>query len=88
MILTNKSIVDENAQKKLIDSSGKIDKEMLDKEILLDTNDLNKSVLESNKTFLGNFKFGSFLMNRHSYKNRLRRSGRLSKVSLYSSLTN
>ena len=48
----------------------------------------NKSAMELNNSFLGKFRFESFTLRRNSFYNRFRRKERISKISLYSSLTN
>ena len=49
---------------------------------------LNKTVLESNNLFLGSFRIESFSFRRHSFGNKFKRRERISKISLYSNLTN
>ena len=47
----------------------------------------NKSFMDLNKSFFRNFRFESFSLRGSSFSNRFRRKERISKLSLYSSLT-
>ena len=74
---------------KSFQSSDIVDKDnLMNEEKLLNGSILNKSVFELNNSFLGKFKFESFSIRRHSFGNRFKRKERISKISLYSSLTN
>jgi MFS family permease len=83
-LLSEKKIEKEESEKK--EKELKI--EASPDEDLISNQNLNKSVLELNNSFLGKFKFDSFTLRRHSFGNRFRRKERISKISLYSSLTN
>ena len=63
-------------------------KEILNNESSFDEQNLNKSAMELNYSFLGNFRFESFTIRRHHFSHKYRKRERTSKLSLYSSLTN
>jgi hypothetical protein len=68
-------------------TKDKIDKNLMDNEDLFDNQLLNKTVLETSNSLLS-FKFSSFSLKRYSYRHRFKTKERISKISLYSSLTN
>ena len=63
-------------------------KAILNNESSFDEQNLNKSAMELNYSFLGNFRFESFTIRRHHFSHKYRKRERTSKLSLYSSLTN
>ncbi len=83
IFLSEKTIVKDDLEKQEND----IINEESPNEGLIYNQNLNKSVLELNNSFLGKFKFDTFGLRRHSFSNRFRKKDRISKISLYSSLT-
>ena len=66
----------------------KDNKDDLINEEILDNQHLNKSVLNSNYSFLDKLKIESLSLRRNSFANKFKRKEKISKISLYSSLTN
>ena len=79
----NVQLKDEN---KLIDNENDT-KSNLNKEEIIDKNNINSSIFKINNSFFKKFKFESISIRRHSFVNHSRRKEKLSKISLYSSLT-
>lgn len=85
ILFSKEKIESEKFNKELIDSEVKDKEENKSDEDLLNSSIMNKSVFELNNW---KFKFESFSLRRHSFSNRFKRKERISKISLYSNLTN
>ena len=72
---------------KLFNIDNDIKKDLNNEEIL-DKKNLNNSMLNTNNSFFKKFKFESLPIRKHSFVSHLRGKEKLSKISLYSSLTN